>query len=665
MLRYPRLHRLARIVPSLRIRIGLRLKLVTLGIAGTLITGAVGLTGLQVASRVQQESDASVGFRFQVMGLAQSYLEAGQVANAFLQKHDDKHIGKHAEILAQAADRLTAIEAFVAPLSTSDPLQAAGALRPGINQYAVRFQNVVSAQRVLGLTENDGLQGRLRNAVRELESKLAGIDAPGLTNLMLTMRRHEKDFMLRGDEKYGDALQKSVATFQSQVAASSLPGDLKAELTKLVQAYESSFMAYMVSDGSLREEADDLATIYERNRPALLAVIAAAEARYRAAEDNARRLRQTLVWIIALATLATGLVIFYFAHRVAGAVARMARAMQQLATGELQMVLPGLARSDEIGDMARAVETFKVNVGAQAVRDAQAKAEQDDRAAAQRQAEMRQLADAFERAVGEVIDTVSRAASGLESSADTLTRNADRTRQLSVTVATASAQASQNVQSVASATEEMSSSVGEIGRQVVQSTEIATEAVRQADQTNARIAAMAGAAERIGDVVKLITTIAGQTNLLALNATIEAARAGAAGRGFAVVASEVKQLATQTAAATGEISQQIMALQATTRDSVAAIREIGGTIARMSDIAASIAAAVEQQGAATREIARNVQHATAGTAEVASHIADVSRGAGETGAASTHVHASAQSLAKESHRLKTEVAHFLATVRGA
>jgi methyl-accepting chemotaxis protein len=221
------------------------------------------------------------------------------------------------------------------------------------------------------------------------------------------------------------------------------------------------------------------------------------------------------------------------------------------------------------------------------------------------------------------------------------------------------------VQAVASATEELSSSVSEIGRQVQESSNIASQAVRQAQQTDARINELSQAAGRIGDVVKLITAIAEQTNLLALNATIEAARAGEAGRGFAVVASEVKQLASQTAKATEEISAQIASMQTATQDSVGAIKEIGGTIGRISEIAGAIAAAVQEQGAATGEIARNVGEAAKGTAEVASNITAVNRGAGETGSASAQVLISAQSLSAESDHLKAEVEKFLSTVRAA
>jgi methyl-accepting chemotaxis protein len=207
--------------------------------------------------------------------------------------------------------------------------------------------------------------------------------------------------------------------------------------------------------------------------------------------------------------------------------------------------------------------------------------------------------------------------------------------------------------------------VDEIARQVAESSRIATEAVAQAQKTGARIAELSQAAARIGDVVQLITDIAAQTNLLALNATIEAARAGDAGRGFAVVASEVKALAAQTAKATGDIGTQIAGMQMATEESVTAIKEIGGTIARISEIAGAIAAAVEEQGAATQEIARNVQQAANGTSQVATNIVDVNRGAAETGTASSQVLSSAQSLSGESQNLKNEVERFLTTVRAA
>ncbi len=365
-----------------------------------------------------------------------------------------------------------------------------------------------------------------------------------------------------------------------------------------------------------------------------------------------------------LVLLFTLVVSTFVARGVTRPLHRMTVAMKALAGGRLDVEVPGIGRHDEVGEMAEAVEVFKSNAAARQALEAERK-EVEAGAAARRKADMSRLADDFEGAVGGIIETVSSASSQLETSAGTLTSTAERAEELATTVAAASEEASTNVQSVASATEQMSSSVNEIGRQVQESARMANEAVDQAHTTNDRVSELSKAAARIGDVVELINTIAGQTNLLALNATIEAARAGEAGRGFAVVASEVKALAEQTAKATGEIGQQIASIQAATQDSVGAIKEISVTIERLSEISSTIAAAVEEQGAATREISRNVQQAAHGTVQVSSNISDVRHGATSTGLASSQVLSAARSLSGESNRLKLEVGKFLNAVRNA
>jgi methyl-accepting chemotaxis protein len=390
--------------------------------------------------------------------------------------------------------------------------------------------------------------------------------------------------------------------------------------------------------------------------------VGAAKASQDAADTYSSSFMMLMVILGAAIIVGVG-VSFYLVRDVSNGIASIVKPMQALGNGDLTAEIPHRGEKTEIGLMADALQVFKEALIAKkaadeaAARDAEAKIERGRRVDG--------ITREFEAMIGEIVTTVSSASSQLESSAGSLSSTAERSKQLASTVAAASEEASTNVQSVASATEELSSSVNEISRQVQESARMAGDAVGQARTTTDRVSELSKAAARIGDVVELINTIAGQTNLLALNATIEAARAGEAGRGFAVVASEVKALAEQTAKATGEIGQQISGIQAATHDSVNAIKEISGTIEKLSEISSTIAAAVEEQGAATQEIARNVQQAAAGTQQVSSNISDVQRGAAETGSASSQVLSAAQVLSGDSGRLKTEVSKFLTSVRAA
>jgi methyl-accepting chemotaxis protein len=386
----------------------------------------------------------------------------------------------------------------------------------------------------------------------------------------------------------------------------------------------------------------------------------------KAKDDGAANYSSALMMLAAIlgAAIIAGIAVsLYLVRDVSNGIASIVKPMQALGQGDLSVEIPHRGEKTEIGTMADALQIFKeALIAKKAADEAGAK---DAEAKIERGRRVDNITREFEQMIGEIVNNVSSASTQLESSAGTLSSTAARSQELSTTVASASEEASTNVQSVASATEELSSSVNEISRQVQESARMASDAVGQARGTTERVSELSKAATRIGDVVELINTIAGQTNLLALNATIEAARAGEAGRGFAVVASEVKALAEQTAKATGEIGQQINGIQAATQDSVNAIKEISGTIEKLSEISSTIAAAVEEQGAATQEISRNVQQAAQGTQRVSSNITDVQRGATETGSASSQVLSAAQTLSSDSGRLKTEVSKFLTNVRAA
>jgi methyl-accepting chemotaxis protein len=453
------------------------------------------------------------------------------------------------------------------------------------------------------------------------------------------------------------AVRSSLAAYQSQIKQTLQLADesKSADLTRSAEKLRDAAMKSRTAADALQLAIRAVATrmderVTENNK--------AAEEEYKSAAR--------LLEILAVSSVLFGLVFGFIVgqYGIAKPIRAMVELLQKLAGGKYDVEVIGTERGDEVGDVAKTALVFKENGLAKISMEREQK-ESEARAAAQRRSEMLQLADGFERAVGEIVDTVAAASTELEASASTLTSTADRSNQLAIVVASASEEASSNVQSVASATEELTSSVNEISRQVQESARMAMGAVHQARATNDRVGELSKAAARIGDVVELINTIAGQTNLLALNATIEAARAGEAGRGFAVVASEVKALAEQTAKATGEIGQQITGIQGATHESVGAIKEISGTIERLAEIASTIAAAVEEQGAATQEISRNVQQAAQGTQQVSSNITDVQRGATETGSASTQVLSSAQMLSGDSNRLKAEVARFLSSVRAA
>jgi methyl-accepting chemotaxis protein len=336
--------------------------------------------------------------------------------------------------------------------------------------------------------------------------------------------------------------------------------------------------------------------------------------------------------------------------------------MTELADGNTDVEIQHKDRADEIGEMANALQIFKDNAVQMKNLEAEQTAEREQRQADRRRL-MNEMADNFESSVGHVVESVSAAATEMQSSAQAMTSTADQTNQQAGNASQASELASSNVQAVAAAAEQLSASINEINRQVRTSLEANNDAVSKADNSQKTVQELVTSAQKIGDVVDLISDVAEQTNLLALNATIEAARAGDAGKGFAVVASEVKNLANQTARATEEIRDQISNIRSVAEEAATSINDISDSIGVVSENTNSVSAAVEEQHSATLEIAQNAEQAAAGTQEVVSNIGGVSQGAGETGSAATQILSATDELAKQSEYLNTEVGKFIAEIR--
>ncbi|WP_019645340.1 methyl-accepting chemotaxis protein [Novispirillum itersonii] len=460
-----------------------------------------------------------------------------------------------------------------------------------------------------------------------------------------------------------------------QQAAQLMPGR-RSDLTALQADYEKAYrVARQVADLALQnknEQATDLAR--KDFAPALEALQkamalkvddvvqeTAADAATIRESVGAVRWQSLLVsgaGILAVLLIGIGIAGRFIVRPLQG----LTNIMDRLSTNDFSVAVEGLQRRDEIGVMACSVEVLK----SKALRAVELEREQEIlkvKAEEDKRHLMHGLADAFENKVKGVVQSVSAAATQMQSNARSMTSVSDEANRQGVDASSAAGQATSNVQTVAAASEELSSSINEISRQVTQASDITGQAVEQAERTGQVVQSLSGAVQKIGDVVGLISDIASQTNLLALNATIEAARAGEAGKGFAVVANEVKSLATQTARATGEITAQINTVQSATREAVQALGEISSTIAQMNEISTTIASAVEEQGAATQEIARNAEQAATGTEQVTNSVNVIARTSREANDIASQVLDASAELARQSAYLSKEVDSFIADIR--
>ena len=516
--------------------------------------------------------------------------------------------------------------------------------------------------------------GKLVAAARQSGSSEIDAAAGNVDAAILLARVTNWRFLATSDPKGPETFKvNAIVAFAALGALQKLP--LSEEVGKLIAPATTSLTAYIgnfvtVSSAILNSDA-----LFDKQmQPIILQQLTAAGGAAAALNRDFATVKDATTGMISstvatqeviagIALLLGALIAWLVGRGIIRPVSGMTAAMSRLAAGETAVEIPSRDATDEIGAMAKAVEVFKQNAAERARLEVEQAA--DNAAKLRRAQKVDALTKGFEAKVGHLVGTLSSAATELHATAQSMAATAEETNRQSAAVASASEQTTANVQTVASATEELATSIQEIGRHVAQSTAISAKAVADAQHTDATVQALAAGAQKIGDVVTLIHNIASQTNLLALNATIEAARAGDAGKGFAVVASEVKSLANQTAKATTEIDGQIAAIRGATGDAVAAIRGITKTIEEINQIATAIAAAVEQQGAATQEISRNVMQAAQGTQEVTSNIGSVKHAATSTGAAAGQVLSAAGDLSRQSEQLTGEVNGFLAGLKAA
>jgi len=559
---------------------------------------------------------------------------------------------KNTKIIVRLGAMLGAMLVLMAGLAVVGVLGMAG-VRESLRTV---YEDRVVPLEQLGEIQSDYYQVRIAvvDATSTSDADVVKKDVATIVGVVDHASKLWKDYLatyLTPDEKIlADQTQKSFDAYdgvRGRVLATLQSGDFAGGKALAKSEGAPALAALMANIGKLKQLQVDVA-----------------KQEYEKAGVNYDTDRLTMFVGLGVAVILAGLIGWIIGRSITNPLRRIIDVMQALTSGNLAIAVSGIERKDEVGEVARSVEVFKQGL-AETERLRQEQEETKKRNEAERRQAMLDLADRFESSVGGVVEGVSSAATELQATAQSMSATAEQTTRQSTVVAAASEETTQNVQTVASATEELSASIGEITSQVNESTRIVGEAVTQANTTNDRVRGLAEAAQKIGDVVRLINDIAGQTNLLALNATIEAARAGEMGKGFAVVASEVKTLATQTARATEEIAAQVRAIQEATNSSAEAIAGITGTINRVSEISTAIASAVEEQGAATQEISRNVQQAAQGTQEVSANIGGVTEAASQTGHAAKQVLESAGELSKNGALLRTQVQEFLRMVRAA
>ena len=646
------------------LKIGIQISVIgIIALLGFVIIGMIYFSSdIKQAAFLDTQSNENQGVGY-VNAVKQGFLMERRNEKDFLLRYSMKYADRHK---AQAEEIMPFFDKLKTIHQESEEQTLIDEIRDGFNAYVKQFNDVVTVRQEIGLTGEEGLRGKLNEAVNAVEDSLALYDLYELTTIMLQMRRDEKDFLLAPDEKFIKRFDRRMMTFDGLLTDAKVPEEEKPVIFAKLEAYLENFMKVAELLLAEIENKKKLSSLYADVSPKLdlLDEKGSADAKVATEElaANAARTFKLMMTSMAIVSAVVFVLALIIGRGIASPIGSMTGSMERLADGDLEAEIPAQGQSNEIGHMADAVQVFKDN----AIRVKQMEADQEEqkrRGEEEKRRMMNDMADDLEGQLKSVIETLTARSGDIIGTIGSMGKKIDNTSSRSLNMADAAERTRSNVSTVSAAAEQLAGSISEISRQVSHSSQIATQAVTDAHNTNEKIQGLAKAADKIGEVVEMITDIAEQTNLLALNATIEAARAGDAGKGFAVVASEVKNLANQTAKATEEISAQIGGIQGATQEAVTAIQGIGKTIGEIDEIGAGIAAAIEEQGTATQEISRNVKDVNDATELLSDNTVQITQASAASYSSVIKVVWAAEDLESPTKTIAREVDSFIKKIR--